>query len=188
MLQYLDRKSVDGIAYNCMNRSTLTIEIFIGPKQLTEHRCTQIVFFLRVNFLFFPKENPIFPIIREININKVKALCFMIYDLCFMLYALCLMLYALFFIWFSVLKAWNISDNNKVNAFSFIYVNLLKVNALSPRKPAEARGFFVDFRCFQTTFFYLCFCFVCYAVQSSSRPYKTLSPFLGGWVGCKSYS
>ncbi len=52
--------------------------------------------------------------------------------------ALCSMLYALFFIWLSVLKAWNISDNNKVNAFSFIYVILLKVNALSrgsPRKP-----------------------------------------------------
>ena len=73
----------------------------------------------------------------------------------------------------------------KVHAFSFIYVNLLKVNALSrgrPRKAAEACGYFVDFRRFKTTFFYLCFCFVCYAVQSSSRPYKTLSPFLGGGV------
>jgi hypothetical protein len=64
------------------------------------------------------------------------------------------MLNALCCIWLSVLRAWNISDNvqknenpekvyqrmNKVNAFSFIYVNLLKVNALSPRKSAEARG------------------------------------------------
>jgi hypothetical protein len=41
------------------------------------------------------------------------------------------MLYALFFIWLSVLQAWNISDNNKVIAFSFIYVNLLKVNVFS---------------------------------------------------------
>ncbi len=44
-----------------------------------------------------------------------------------------------------MLKAYNISDNNKVNAFSFIYVNLLKVNSLSfiyvnLLKPAEARG------------------------------------------------
>jgi hypothetical protein len=30
--------------------------------------------------------------------------------------------------------------------------------------------------------FYLFFCFVCYAVQSLSRLYKTLSPFLGGGV------
>ena len=41
---------------------------------------------------------------------------------CRTLYALCSMLYAL-----------------KVNAFSFIYVNLLKVNALCLRKPVEAR-------------------------------------------------
>ncbi len=39
---------------------------------------------------------------------------------------------------------------------------------------------FDNFRCLKTTFFYLCFRFVCYAVQSLSRQYKTLSPFLGG--------
>ena len=35
---------------------------------------------------------------------------------------------------------------------------------------------------------WLCFCFVYYAVQSSSRPYKTLSPFLGCVCVCKSHS
>jgi hypothetical protein len=69
--------------------------------------------------------------------SMLYALCSMLYALCSMLYALCLMFNALFFIWFSVLKAWNISDNNKVNAFGFIYMNLLKVYALSPRKPAD---------------------------------------------------
>jgi hypothetical protein len=50
----------------------------------------------------------------------------------------------------------------------------------SPQKPVEARRLFPAFF---TTFCYLCFCFVCYAVQSLSRQYKTLSPFLGGgWV------
>jgi hypothetical protein len=39
-----------------------------------------------------------------------------------------------------------------------------------------------NFRHFKMILFYLCFCFVCYEVQSSSRQYKTLSPFLGG--GC----
>ncbi len=39
------------------------------------------------------------------------ALCLMLYALSFMLYALCLILNALFFIWFSLLKAWNISDS-----------------------------------------------------------------------------
>jgi hypothetical protein len=57
----------------------------------------------------------------------------------------------------------------KVNAFSFIYANLLKVNAFSYiyvnlRKPAEARVFFVYFRHFKTTFYYLCFCFL-FAMQ-----------------------
>ncbi len=53
-------------------------------------------------------------------------------------------------------------------------------------KPAEAFGsppfpaLFDSFRRFKTTFFYLCFCFACYPVQSLSRQYKTLSPFQGG--------
>ncbi len=72
------------------------------------------------------------------------------------------------------------------------------------RKPAEAQQLFPTFlpkdffnlfsnfvstfsrpfwQRFNTTLFYHCFCFVCYAVQSSSLQYKTLSPFLRGG-GC----
>ncbi len=40
--------------------------------------------------------------------------------------------------------------------------------------------FLTTFWHFKTTYFYLCI--FCYAVQSLSRQYKTLSPFLGG--GC----
>jgi len=40
--------------------------------------------------------------------SKVKALSFMLYAKCLMLNALC-------FIWFSVLKAWNISDSVQKN-------------------------------------------------------------------------
>jgi len=92
-----------------------------------------------------------------LNMNKVNALvCFMLYALCFMLYALCFMQKA---------KVWKVSESSG-----------------RPRKAAEGRGSFDIFRRYKTTFFYLCFCFVCYAVQSLSPRYKTLSPFLGGGV------
>jgi hypothetical protein len=66
----------------------------------------------------------------------------------------------------------------------------------SPQKPDDFFlpffKFCVDFfptflttRRFKTTLFYLRFCFVWYAVQSSSLQYKMLSPFLGGGWGVK---
>ncbi len=79
----------------------------------------------------------------------------------------------------------------KISESASKYGNIACKHAFGrPRKAAEfvkARrlfpALFDNFRRFKKTICYLCFCFVCYAVQSSSRQYKTLSPFPGGGGG-----